>query len=57
MNKTDKIDGKRLVKRLAFYVMAHGDQEDLPMVFVPSEEVRELRALFSTYQLGACLPP
>jgi transposase len=50
--KTDKIDAKRLVKRLAFYVLAHGDQEDLPTVFVPPIEVRELRALFSTYQLN-----
>lgn len=52
INKTDKIDGKKLVKRLAFYVLAHGDQDDLPMVFIPPVEVRELRALFSTYQLN-----
>ncbi|HEX3006003.1 MAG TPA: IS110 family transposase [Bacteroidales bacterium] len=52
VNKTDKIDGKKLVKKLAFYVLAHGDQDDLPMVFVPPAEVRELRALFSTYQLN-----
>lgn len=52
INKTDKIDGKKLVKRLAFFVMANGDQEDLPTVFVPPIEVRELRGLFSTYQLN-----
>ena len=40
------------LKRLAFYVLAHGDQDDPPMVFVPPVEVRELRALFSTYQLN-----
>ena len=52
INKTDKIDGKKLVKRLVFYVMAHGDQEDLPTVYIPSIEIRELRGLFSTYQLN-----
>lgn len=50
--KTDKVDAKRLAKKLAFYVLAHGDEDDLPMVFIPPMEVRELRALFSTYQLN-----
>ena len=52
INKTDKIDGKKLVKKLAFFVLANGDQEDLPTVFIPPVEVRELRGLFSTYQLN-----
>lgn len=52
INKTDKIDGKKLVKRLAFFILAHGDQEDLPTVFIPPVEIRELRGLFSTYQLN-----
>jgi transposase len=52
INKTDKIDGKKLVKRLAFFVLANGDQEDLPTIFIPPVEVRELRGLFSTYQLN-----
>lgn len=51
-NKTDKIDAKKLVKRLAYYVIAHGDDNDLPLVYVPSKEVRELRGLFSTYRLN-----
>ncbi len=51
-NKTDKIDAKKLVKRLAYYVIAHGDDSDLPLVYVPSKEVRELRGLFSTYRLN-----
>ncbi len=51
-NKTDKLDAKKLVKRLAFYVLTQGDQDDLPLVFVPPVEVREIRALFSTYQLN-----
>lgn len=52
INKTDKIDAKKLVKRLAYYVTTNGDANDLPLVYVPSKEVRELRALFSTYQLN-----
>ena len=44
-NKTDKIDAKKLVKRLAYYVIAHGDDNDLPLVYVPPKEVRELRGL------------
>ena len=51
-NKTDKIDTKRLVKKLAYYVLTNGDDEDLSMVYVPPKEVRELRALFSTYRLN-----
>ena len=52
INKTDKIDAKKLVKRLAYYVTTNGDNNDLPLVYVPAREVRELRALFSTYQLN-----
>jgi transposase len=52
INKTDKIDTKKLVKRLAYYVTANGDSNDLPLVYVPPKAVRELRALFSTYQLN-----
>jgi transposase len=50
--KTDKVDAKKLVKKLAFYVLSHGDEDDLPTVFVPPLEIRELRALFSTYRLN-----
>jgi transposase len=52
INKTDKIDGKRLVKKLAYYVIMNGDSNDLPLVYVPPKEVRELRALFTTYKLN-----
>ena len=52
INKTDKIDAKKLVKRLAYYVNTNGDDSDLPLVYVPPKKVRELRALFSTYQLN-----
>ena len=50
--KTDKIDGKKLAKKLAYYVITNGDSDDLPLVYVPPKAVRELRALFTTYQLN-----
>jgi Transposase and inactivated derivatives len=52
INKTDKIDTKKLTKKLAYYVLTNGDSDDLPLVYVPPKEVRELRALFSTYRLN-----
>jgi hypothetical protein len=50
MNKTDKIDAKKLVKKLAYYVLTGGDDDDFPTIFVPSPEVREIRDLFTTYR-------
>jgi transposase len=52
IKKTDKIDTKKLVKKLAYYVLTNGDSDDLPLVYVPPKEVRELRALFTTYRLN-----
>jgi transposase len=52
INKTDKLDAKRLVKKLAYYVLTNGDNDDLALVYVPPKEVRELRALFTTYKLN-----
>jgi transposase len=51
-NKTDKIDARKLVKKLAYYVIAQGDEDDLPLVYIPTKEVRELRSLFTTYNLN-----
>lgn len=50
--KTDKFDAKKLAKKLAYYVIVGGDEDDLPLVYVPPKKVRELRALFSTYKLN-----
>lgn len=52
INKTDKIDTKKLVKKLAYFVIANGDNDDLPLVYIPPKEVRELRALFTTHKLS-----
>jgi transposase len=50
-NKTDKIDARHLVKKLTYYLMWGRREEDLPTVYVPSPEIRELRGLFTTYRL------
>jgi transposase len=51
-NKTDKLDARRLVKKLAYSVLMGGsEREELPTVYVPGAEVRDLRALLSTYRL------
>ena len=49
-NKTDKIDARRLLDILSYYVYVKGIDE-LPTVYVPRPEVRELRSLLSTYKL------
>lgn len=49
--KTDKVDAKKISKKLKYRVMAGGDEEDLPTVYVPLMIVRELRSLFSTYKM------
>lgn len=51
-NKTDKIDVTKLAKKLAYYVIAGGDEGDLPQVYVPKAKIRESRGLFSTYKLN-----
>jgi transposase len=51
-NKTDKLDAKKLAKKLAYYVITHGDSDDLPLVYVPPKAIRELRGLFTSYKLN-----
>jgi len=50
-NKTDKIDARRLLDILSYYVYIKGIDE-LPTVYVPRPEVRELRSLLATYKLN-----
>ena len=50
-NKTDKIDATRLVKILSYNEMMEPDPKKRPYIYVPRKEVRELRALFTTYNL------
>ena len=51
INKTDKIDGKKLVKKLSYYVLFDGDQHDLPTIYIPEKGIREIRGLFTTHKL------
>jgi transposase len=50
-NKTDKIDARQLARKLAYYLAMGEKKADLPMVYVPNAEIRELRGLFTTYRL------
>ena len=50
-NKTDKIDAKRLVKILAYNEQMEPELKKRPYIYVPAKEVRDLRALFTTYSL------
>lgn len=47
--KTDKIDAFKLSKMLKYHV--ESDNDFLPTVYVPEENARKLRALFTTYKL------
>ena len=50
-NKTDKIDSRHLVQKLGYYFMMGERKEYLPTVYVVDAEIREIRGLFTTYQL------
>jgi transposase len=50
-NKTDKIDARHLARKLAYHVAMGEKKVDLPLVYVPDAEIRELRGLFTTYRL------
>ena len=50
-NKTDKIDARHLAKKLTYYLMWGRREEDLPTVYIPGAEIRELRGLFTSYKL------
>jgi transposase len=49
--KTDKIDAKKIVKKLRYKVMCNADEDEFPTVYVPEKRIRELRSLFTTYEL------
>jgi transposase len=50
-NKTDKIDAEYLTRKLAFFIMFGRDKKDLPYIYIPDDEVQELRGLLTSYQL------
>jgi transposase len=50
-NKTDKIDARKLAKKLMYHVVMGEAKKELPTVYVPAPAVRELRGLFCTYGL------
>lgn len=48
-NKSDALDARRLVQLLSTHVLL-GTENELPKVWVPPAEIRELRTLFSVYR-------
>lgn len=50
-NKTDKIDATRLVMLLVYYELMPISPEKKPYIYVPIPEVRELRGLFTSFNL------
>ena len=49
-NKTDSNDAKKLLDTLEYFVFVKGVSE-IPQVYVPNVQIRELRELFATYKL------
>ena len=49
--KTDKVDAKKIAKKLKYRILCDGDEDDLPTIYVPCHQVRELRSVFSTYKM------
>ncbi len=49
-NKTDNNDARKLLDVLEYYVSVEGVSE-IPRVFVPNKQIRELRKLFASYKL------
>lgn len=49
--KNDKIDAKKLANKLKYYVESNDPEDDFPIVHIPEKHVRELRSLFTTYNL------
>ncbi len=48
-NKSDALDARRVVQLLSTHVLL-GTEGELPKVWVPPAEIRELRTLFSVYR-------
>jgi transposase len=49
--KTDKIDAKKIAKKLRYKIFHKADEDEFPTVYVPKKQVQELRTLFTTYEL------
>lgn len=47
--KTDKKDAEKLARRLRIAVLSGDPKKELPLVYVPTPEQRELRSLISSY--------
>lgn len=52
--KTDKIDAKKIARKLRYKVLELVDRDDddeFPTIYIPAKKVQYLRSLFTTYEL------
>jgi transposase len=49
-NKTDALDARKLLQILASFVITN-TEDQIPSVYVPSEDIIKIRSLFTTYRL------
>jgi transposase len=49
--KTDRIDSLKLARKLKYYVLFDQSSDEFPTVYMPVKEVREIRGLFTSYEL------
>jgi transposase len=51
--KTDRVDAKKLANKLKYFIESEDEDENFPEVYMPKEEVNQLRKLFSLYKLSS----
>ncbi len=49
--KTDKIDAEKIAARLKYYILFNPSDVEFPLVYMPAKEVREVRSLFTVYDI------
>ncbi|MFC1669441.1 IS110 family transposase [Spirochaetota bacterium] len=50
-NKTDKIDARKIVKKLKYYELYDKSTDEFPTIYIPEKEISELRSMFVTYNI------
>lgn len=49
--KNDKIDAKKIARKLRYHILCDDDPEEFPTVYVPDQVIREIRSLFTSSEL------
>jgi transposase len=48
--KTDKIDAKKLARKLKYYILFDKSEDEFPKIYIPGKEIIELRSMFTSYE-------